>query len=182
MANLLGKTLERHPKLPVLLANTVVGKIIHLIEGKVVDPIFDHEKTIQAFQSWSNPAKKTAEWVFYLLSGVVRTIPDQQNPLRIVMQESLAETLTQVGIKITEMPKIEQIEAMNIALPAVRQELVKTIKENHKFRDALSSIFGTPQVWNSAIEATSRYLSQKREEVEAHRQARQARGWRRFFI
>lgn len=182
MPNLIGKTLARYPKLPVLMANTAVGKVIHLIEGKIVNPIFDREQTIRAFQSWSNPAKKTAEWVFYLLSGIVRTMPDQQNPFRIVMQEALAETLTQVGIKITDMPKIEQMEVINVALPAVRQELARNIKENHRFRNTLSSIFGTPQVWNSALETTNRFLYQKNIEIEIHRQTRKARGWKRFFV
>lgn len=182
MSNLIGKTLEQYPKLPILLANTAVGKIIHIIEGQIVNPVFNREQTIRAFQSWPNPAKKTAEWVFYLLSGAVRTIPDQKNPLNIVMQEALAETLTQIGIKITEMPKIEQAEIMTVALPVVRQKMAKSIKTNDKRRNTLSSILGTPQVWNNALEATDRYFHQKNVEIEMHRQARKNRGWRRFFI
>ena len=74
------EVLAKHPKLPVLLANTAVGKIIHMIDREVVSPIFNREKTVQTIQSWPKSLKITVEWILYLAGGAIRTLPDKKNP------------------------------------------------------------------------------------------------------
>lgn len=182
MADLIEGLVEQHPKLPIFLANTVAGKIIHMIDRKIISPVFSREKTVQEIQSWPKSVKITAEWILYLLGGAVRTLPDKKHPVAIMMQEALVETLTHTGMKIAEIPEKEREEIMSLALPEMRRELTEKVKTDHKFRNALSAIFGTSKEWNSVLQETNGYLSQKSREIEAHREARKARGWRRFFI
>lgn len=182
MADIIGKTIERYPKLPVLLANTAVGKIVERIENGIISPIFNDKKTIQNIQSWPKSTRTIAEWVLYLLGGAIRTMPDKKNPVTIMMQEALVETLTHTGIKIAEITDGEQTEIMALAIPSMRQELTQKIGNDHRFKNLLGSIFGTSNEWNAALWEANGYLSQKSGEIEAHRKARKARGWRRFFI
>lgn len=182
MSDIVGKTIERYPKLPVLLANTAVGKIVERIENGIISPTFNDRKTIQNIQSWPKSVRITAEWILYLLGGAIRTMPDKKNPVAIMMQEALVETLTHTGMKIAEISEKEQKEIMSLAFPEIRRELTKNIKIDHKFRDALGAIFGKSQEWNNILQEADDFLSQKSEEIKTHSQARKARGWRRFFI
>lgn len=182
MATLIGNLVEQHPKLPIFLANTVAGKIIHMIDRGIVSPVFSREKTVQEIQSWPKSVKMTAEWVLYLLGGAIRTMPDKKHPIAIIMQEALVETLTHAGMKIAEIPEKEQEEIITMALPEMRHELTEKIKTDHKFRDLLGSIFGTSKEWNTALQEANGFLSQTSEKTKARREARKTRGWRRFFV
>ena len=181
MTNVVAGVIEKHPKLLVLLANTAVGKIIHLIDSGVIGPIFNREKTIQEVQSWPKSVKMSVEWMLYLLGGAIRTMPDKKNPVAIMMQEALVETITHTGMKIADIPEAEQTEIMVSALPLMRRELSEKIANDRKFRDLLGSILGTTQEWNNALQSANGFLSQKSEEIETHRQTRKTRGWRRLL-
>ena len=108
-------------------------------------------------------------------------MPDKKNPVAIMMQEALVETITHTGMKIADIPEAEQTEIMVSALPLMRRELSEKIANDRKFRDLLGSILGTTQEWDNALQSANGFLFQKSEEIETHRQTRKARGWRRFL-
>lgn len=182
MATTFTQILEHNPKLPTLLANIAVGKIIHSIDSKMIDPFFDQESIARRVGTWPNSIKKTVEWSLHLLSGIVRTLPEKHSPVSIIIREALAETLTHSGIKISEIPETEQQEIMTLTLPVMRRELANKVSCDHKLRNLFGSIVGTTQEWNNIIQEADNFLSQKRREIETHRQIRKNRGWRRFFV
>lgn len=181
MPNIVGKTIERYPKLPALLANVAVGKVIQLIKDKAIDPALDHEQMVQKIQSWPKPVKKAAEWILYTLSGAVRTMPEQQHPIAIVLQEALAEALTQTGIKVDEISIADRKEIINATIPIVRSEVIGAVKKDHQFRERLDAILGTAHDWDKIFQEADDFISHVSEKTQAHRAARKARGWRRFL-
>ena len=180
MPNIFGKLIDRYPRLPALLANTSASKLIQLIKDKAIDPILGQEQAIHKIQSWSTPVKKTAEWALYLLSGTVRTMPEPGHPVAIMLQEALAESLTQVGIKINEISNTERMEIIVSTLPIIRGELIGAAGKDHSFRDRMDTIIGTAHDWDKLIDEADNYVSHISQKTQAHRAARKARGWRRF--
>lgn len=181
MANIFGKLIDRYPSLPALLANTSASKLIQLVKKNALDPAFGHEQVVQNIQSWPTPMKKSAEWILYTLSGVVRTMPEPGHPVAIALQEAFAESLTQIGIKIEEIPVAEQTAVIDAVMPVIRAQLVDTIKKDHPFRDRVDAITGTAQDWDKVIQEADDFVSRVNEKTRSHREARKARGWRRFL-
>lgn len=179
--SIVGKLIERYPKLPTLLANTAVSKVIQLIKNKALDPFFEHEQTVQRIQSWPQSIQKVAEWVPYFLSGVVRTMPAQEHPVGIVLQEALAETLTQIGIKVDEISMADRMEIIDMTMPSIRTKLIGTARTDYRFRDRVDTISGTAHDWNKVIQEADNFVSRISEKTQAHREARKAHGWGRFI-
>lgn len=181
MPNVMERLVERYPRLPALLANTSASKLIQLIKDKAIDPVFDHNQTVWKIQSWPPLLKKTAEWVPYFLSGWVRTMPEPNHPVAIAIQEALAESLTQVGIKVSEISTADRLEIIDMTMPIVRGKLADAVKEDGEFRDRLETILGSVHDWNEVIKGGENFLSHVNEKTQAHRQARLAHGRRRFL-
>ena len=182
--SIFGKLTEKYPQLPTLLANTAASKVIQLVKKRVLDPVFAHERTIQSVQAWPRSVQKMAEWAMYLLSGTVRTMPDRVNPIAIVLQEALAESLTQVGMKIEDInaiPMVERIEIIDVTMPRVRPLLIGSAADDYQFQRGLNTIFGTIDDWVKFLDEAVNSVSRVREKTQAHREARKARGWRRFL-
>lgn len=178
---IIDKIVERYPDLPTFLANTVASKVIQLIKNKTVDPAFSRERVVQEIQSWPQSVQKTAEWVLHTLSGAVRTLPDQEHPVGIILQEALAETLTQVSIKVNEISAAERTEIIDMAMPIVRDRLIGSVRSDYWFRDRLDAIFGTSQDWDVILDEAVNSVSRFDEKTQTHRAARKARGWGRFL-
>lgn len=179
--SIIGKLNERYPKWPTFLANTAASKITQLVKKKVLDPAFANEQIAGKIQSWPPAVKKTAEWILYLLSSVVRTMPNQEHPVAGMLKEALEDTLTQAGIKINDVPEAEQAKIINTAMPVIHDQLVEAVKEDHQFREWLSAVLGTVQDWDKIIHEAENSVSCLNEKTQTHREARKARGWRRFL-
>ncbi len=166
---MIGKLVDRYPRLPTLLANISSSKLIQLIKDNAIDPALDHEQTVQKIQSWSPSVKRAAEWALYLLSGAIRTMPEPEHPIAIALQEALAESLTQVGIKVNEIPAISVIERREIidaAMPLVRSQLAQETVKDSGFKQALVAIGGGAKEFTA--EAGSR-MSRYREALRDKR-------------
>ena len=167
MPNMFEKLVERYPRLPVLLANTSASKLIQLIKDKAIDPVFDHNQTIWRIQSWPPFLKKIAEWVPYFLSGAVRTMPEPGHPVTIALQEALAESLTQVGMKVNEisaMTPIERKELIDAVLPLVKDQLVQEERKDSGFKKALLAIgAGAKEFTTEAGSRMSKYRDKLRD-------------------
>ncbi|MDP4001643.1 MAG: hypothetical protein Q8P69_01185 [bacterium] len=181
MPNVFEKLVERYPRLPALIANTSASKLIQLIKDKAIDPIFDDGRTIRKIYSWPQPAKGVAEWVMYILSGAFRTMPQPGHPVAIAFQEALAESLTQVGIKINEISTADRTEIIDATMPAIRAKLISAVGEDHQLKVRLNTILGGTIDWVEIIQGGNEVLFGIHEKTQAHREARRARGWRRFL-
>lgn len=181
MLNMFEKLVERYPRLPVLLANTSASKLIQLIKDKAIDPVFENKGATQKIQSASPLTNKTVEWVMYFLSGWVRTMPEPAHPVAIAIQEALAESLTQVGIKVNEISTADRMEIIDAVMPAIQEELVEKVKNDHWFMDRVDAITGSAHDWNMVFQDANDAISLIREKTQTHRTARKARGWRRFL-
>lgn len=140
MDNMIGKLIDRYPKLPALLAETSASKLIQLIKKNVLDPALGNEQVVQKIQSWPTAIKKTAEWVPYFLSSMVRIMPEPSHPVAIMLQATLAESLTQVGMKANEiaaMSPAERREIIEAVLPLVKDQLVQEERKDSGFKKAL---------------------------------------------
>lgn len=145
MDNIIGKLIDRYPRLPAVLANTSASKLIQLIKKNALDPALGHERVVQKIQSWPTAIKKMAEWVLYFLSGTVRTMPEPNHPVAMALQEALAESLTQVGIKVNEisaMSPVERREIIEAVLPLVKDQLVQEERKDSGFKKAIMVIGG----------------------------------------
>lgn len=181
MPDVIKRFVERNPRLPALVANTLAGKLIQIIKNKALDPTFGNGNMNHRIKLWSEPAKGVAEWVFYSLSGAVRTMPEPKHPVAIALQAALAETLTEVGIKINEISATDRMEVIDMAMPVVHGKLADAVKEDGELRDRISIIFGSEIEWENIISDGEGYLSYVREKTQFLREARRARGWRRFL-
>ena len=179
------KLTQRYPKLPALFANTMVSKVIQIIKDRALEPALDHPSIAKHIQNLPQSLQKMAEWVCYFLSGAVRTMPERGTVLGIIVQEALAESMTHVGIKINELSVGEygqySAQIVDVSLPMVRGRLTRAVKEDSMFRNALLSFFGTATQWSTIIQDASGVVSQIDEQTKAHRDARKAGGWLRFF-
>jgi len=145
MTNMIGRLIDRYPRLPYLLANISSSKLIQLIKDNAIEPVLSREQTVQKIQSLPRSAKVVTEWVLYLLSGAVRTMPEPGHPITVALQEALAESLTLVGIKVNEIstiPIVEQREIIDAALPLVRVRLAQEAREDSGFRRTIKAIGG----------------------------------------
>ncbi|GEM_PF-3673923 len=181
MPDVIRSFIERYPRLPVLLANTLASKIIQIVKNRAIDPVFDDGRVIQKIHSWPQPAKGVAEWVMYILSGAFRTMPQPGHPVAIAFQEALAESLTQVGIKINEISTADRMEIIDATMPAVRAKLVSAVGEDHQFKVRLNTILGGAIDWVEIIQGGNKVIFGISEKTKAHREARRARGWGRFL-
>jgi len=170
-----------HPRLPVLLANTMASKVIQIIKNRIIDPALADPRRVQRIQSWSPKTKLTAEWFMYVLSGAVRTMSKSAHPVRRILQEALAESLTQVGIKITEISSADQFEIIDATMPLLQDRFFVHARTDSQLRDRLDSIFGSAYDWAKIFGSAEQLLSDVNQKTKDHRQSRKARGWRRFL-
>jgi len=181
---LVGNLIKRYPRLPALFANTMTSKVIQIIKTRALEPVFERPSVVRRILNLPKSLQMGAEWVLYFLSGAIRTMPERDTVMGIIAKEALAESLTQTGIKINELSAREYaecLEVIDISQPLVHAKLVGAVKKDHQFREHLDSILGTAQDWRGIIQEADDFVSHVDKQTQVHREARKARGWRRFL-
>jgi len=175
---------DKYPRLPALFANIMVSKVIQVFKDRALEPVFERPSVAKRIQDLPQSLQKGAEWVFYFLSGAIRTMPERGTVMGIIAQEALAESLTQTGIKINELSAREYekyLEVIDISQPIVHAELVGATKKDHQFRERLDSIFGSAHDWKEILRKANDFVSRVDKQTQVHREARKANGWRRLL-
>ncbi|MFH1235493.1 MAG: hypothetical protein V1685_00965 [Parcubacteria group bacterium] len=183
--SVVGNLIKHYPRLPALFANIMVSKVIQLIKTRALEPIINHSSAVRHIQDLPKSLQKGAEWIFYFLSGAIRTMPERGTVMGIIAQEALAESLTQTGIKINELSAREYgeyIEVIDASQPVVHAELVGAVKKDRQFRDCLDAIFGTTHDWKEVLREADDFVSRVDKQTQAHREARRARSWWRRLL
>lgn len=173
-----------YPQLPTFLANTVASKVIQLIKNHVVDPGFASPGVAKKIKSWPKTVREVAEWMFHFLSGATRSLPQQTHPIAIIIQQSFADSLTQCGIKVSEIsaddhPAMEEV--INEALPMIRSNFQKTGKEDRQFRETTDTILGTKTDWGDLLRDANEHVLRAKNLIQEKAAARRRRGWKRFL-
>lgn len=177
----LGTMLEDHPHVPILFANTLVSKVIQFIKSHVVDPILLTPAVADRIQSMPKGYQTAAEWIFHALSGVIRSMPEQNTVFGILFHEALAESLTQTGIGINELSNQDRMTITEAALPYMRVKFKHAIQRDSVFQQKLTSFFGTAEHWHNTLMEVDGFLSDSAHIIEARRAARKTRGFRRWL-
>ncbi len=176
--------LDRFPKLPALVANTLAGKIIQLIKSSVIDPTLTKGRAGQSVRSWPTPARRTAEWIVYLMSGFVRTMPEPSHPIRAMLKEVFEDSLTNVGISISEIPEFDEAqvaEVIDVSLPMIRNKLLQAAGEDQHFREKIDTILGRTEDWVELLRNWEQVVSSLDSQTDEHRRSRHSRGAWRFL-
>ncbi len=173
---------DQHPKLPVFVANIAVSKIIQLIKAEALEPLFNDERVTQGIQSLPGSLKTVAEWIPYVLSGTVRTVADSNTPVGILLGEAVAESLNLIGVKVHEISSVERHMILEASASEIKHQLADQVgREGHGFWDRVTEITGNKYDWNTLLNQTETAIDRGRENVRVRRDARKARGLRRFL-